>query len=138
MKNQTPINETMLESQQSLVGRLQDSVDAMSEIRSLTQQMGTFIVRSRIQETKRSAAATTAQEGSRKRRRVEATKYESSAVVGDDAQSEREESARRMFALYRQLQQTQALFQREIEQFMEETEETCRKAAVAPVSIVAE
>ena len=78
-----------------------------------------------------------ASQGSRKRRRVEASKSESPSTIGVDVQSEGEASANRMFALYRQMQQTQALFQQEIERFMNETENTCR-TAVAPVFIAAE
>lgn len=134
----TPSNaETELDSQQSLLDRLQDSADAMNEIRSLTQQMGTFVVRSRIQHAKRAATAISDNESSsRKRRRVEPE----SSLNTKEVQCEQTASAKRMFVLYQQLKQSQALFQREIEHFVHETEETCTQAeqAISAVSITAE
>eukprot|EP00543_Licmophora_paradoxa_P019255 CAMPEP_0202461674 /NCGR_PEP_ID=MMETSP1360-20130828/50412_1 /ASSEMBLY_ACC=CAM_ASM_000848 /TAXON_ID=515479 /ORGANISM="Licmophora paradoxa, Strain CCMP2313" /LENGTH=122 /DNA_ID=CAMNT_0049083815 /DNA_START=31 /DNA_END=395 /DNA_ORIENTATION=+ len=119
MKTQMPSNEPTLESQEALLARLQTSFDAMGEVENLTKQVGNFVVQSRIKQMKTQLATPGATVPTRKRRRDDAGDEDDEERARPDAQ------VKRMFLLYKQLRQTQALFQQEIKSFLEETEKTC-------------
>jgi hypothetical protein len=109
-------------SQQQLLGRLLDSLEAMEEVQNLTRDLGTFVLKSRFQASqKRAARASDSMTRPLKRKRTAEESSESSSDLHQTVSTE--PSVRRMLMLYQHLQKTQALFQLEISKFIDETEE---------------
>ena len=125
MKGTPQVNQPTLEEQEDLLEQLQDSVDAMEEVKKLTQTMGSFVVRKRIQEAMSCPSSIPVSPASSERNHKR-------SKVSHDSNADRDQpdaSVKRMFLLYKQLQHQQALFQREIERFAAETEQSCSRGA---------
>lgn len=124
-----------VDDQQQLYERLVDSLEAMEEVKSLTEDLGEFVVASRIRATRSRPASS--EERPRKRKRTSPTAEDVDAgdeeEEDDSVDSAREESTKRMMMLYQHLRRTQILFQAEIAKFIQETEKECKTEA-APVS----
>lgn len=147
-KNSQQLDVTV-DAQQALLERLIDSYQAFSELQTITDSMGSFVVCSRIKAS-RSLAYTEGEDCiSNKKRRVEcdleegppppATDLSFLNHQGDEEDNGEEEeseaalrihrnksSAKRMLILYQDLRRAQTMFGEEMEKFMDETESSCR------------
>eukprot|EP00541_Cyclophora_tenuis_P018073 CAMPEP_0116560462 /NCGR_PEP_ID=MMETSP0397-20121206/11004_1 /TAXON_ID=216820 /ORGANISM="Cyclophora tenuis, Strain ECT3854" /LENGTH=149 /DNA_ID=CAMNT_0004086423 /DNA_START=150 /DNA_END=599 /DNA_ORIENTATION=- len=131
-----------VEDQQQLYERLVDSLEAMEEVKCLTEDLGEFVVASRIRATRSRPGGNNDTERPRKRKRTQdPTSSDDSDSSDDDDDDEEEEeastcrseqSAKRMMMLYQHLRKTQILFQAEIAKFIQETEKECQTDS-APV-----
>mmetsp|Transcript_111 Transcript_111/g.156 ORF Transcript_111/g.156 Transcript_111/m.156 type:complete len:148 (+) Transcript_111:133-576(+) len=147
MKTQTTSLDKTLDDQEALLERLQDSFDAMTEVQNLTQNIGSFVVRSRIQSA-RSSYSSSSSEPLKKQSRKRKRDGDEDQVSGNPNNTENsrkatrsdraDASVKRMFILYKQIQKTQALFQSELEKFIEETEEQCDQGEEDSLPVSAE
>ena len=108
-------------SQQELLNRLIDSHEAMEAVQDLTRDLGTFVIKSRVQASKKRDSSPAHLSRPLKRKRL------TKDVLEPDHAATAKPSVRRMQLLYEHLQKTQALFKMEIAKFIDETEEDCIK-----------
>ena len=108
-------------SQQDLLNRLIDSHEAMEAVQDLTRDLGTFVIKSRVQASKKRNSLLSHHTKPLKRKRLTKEAPES------EHSTKTRPSIRRMQMLYEHLQKTQALFKMEIAKFIDETEEDCIK-----------
>ena len=108
-------------SQQDLLNRLIDSHEAMEAVQDLTRDLGTFVIKSRVQASKKRNSLLFHHTKPLKRKRLTKEAPES------EHSTKTRPSIRRMQMLYEHLQKTQALFKMEIAKFIDETEEDCIK-----------
>eukprot|EP00542_Grammatophora_oceanica_P019779 CAMPEP_0194049628 /NCGR_PEP_ID=MMETSP0009_2-20130614/30796_1 /TAXON_ID=210454 /ORGANISM="Grammatophora oceanica, Strain CCMP 410" /LENGTH=152 /DNA_ID=CAMNT_0038695829 /DNA_START=101 /DNA_END=559 /DNA_ORIENTATION=+ len=118
-------------SREQLLDRLQDSLDALSQVQDLTRDIGKFVIKAKLSEQILAPGETLLPTTAPSRKRKRTDDDDDNEENADDTQPPRNDrqaspeslrSAKRMMCLYRQLQRTQALFQAEVEQFMDETE----------------
>lgn len=144
-KNSQQLDVTV-DAQQALLERLIDSYQAFSELQTITDSMGSFVVCSRIKASRSHVYTEGETCMSNKKRRVECDSEEGPPPAADlsflsnqgDDDGEEEESetalrihrnkssAKRMLILYQDLRRAQTMFGEEMEKFMDETESSCR------------
>lgn len=129
--------DATVESQQALLESLVEAYVAFQELKELVNSVGGFVVLSRIQASQSDENNPREDRLHRKRTRCEIThagdikcdrgkKEEEAEGVTDDS------SAKRMALIYEHLQETQILFEEEMEKFIDETEVNCRHGEATP------
>lgn len=129
------------QNQEVLLERLIDSYAALREVKTLTDQMGSFVVYARVQADRLPAATIAKKTLKRKRDDVyqeeEDDEHDDSTDHAEDDDDEdsvasteksfhvSRSSAKRMMTLYCHLQKTQALLEEEMEKFIDETQALC-------------